>query len=422
MAPLGPFEPRPRIAIAVSGGADSLACALLAATWATARDGGAVGLVVDHALRPDSAAEARLTAERLRSRGIEAHILTVATLPPGPALAERARIARYALLEAACAERGLLHLLLGHHAADQAETIALRLLRRSGPAGLAGMAALSEHRTVRLLRPLLTIPPACLRATLRAAGQAWIDDPSNHTQTATRNRLRLLRADADGAGPATAASLQAAAWRATGRAAAERETATHLGQTLRIHPAGYALLPPEPPPPAALAALLRALTGAPYPPPAAAIAAWCARPRPATLAGIRILRAGRLAPGDWLLVREAAAMEPDRLCRPGVTWDNRHRVLAAPAGLTIGPLGPQAATLRHLSPLPAAILQTLPALRCAGRLFAVPQLGYCEGDGIERIRIVFDPVHPAAGAPFFASAAGDLHRGFAECAPATYLS
>ena len=122
MAPLGPFEPHPRLAIAVSGGADSLACAHLAAPWATARGGSAVGLVVDHALRPSSAAEASLTAERLEAAGIEATILTVSNLSPGPALAERARIARYALLEAACAERGILHLLLAHTPHRQSES------------------------------------------------------------------------------------------------------------------------------------------------------------------------------------------------------------------------------------------------------------------------------------------------------------
>src|SRR5579875_3316964 len=62
MQPLGPFEAAPRIAVAVSGGADSMALMLLAHRWASARGGEAVGLTVDHGLRPEAAAEARRVA------------------------------------------------------------------------------------------------------------------------------------------------------------------------------------------------------------------------------------------------------------------------------------------------------------------------------------------------------------------------
>jgi tRNA(Ile)-lysidine synthase len=117
-------------------------------------------------------------------------------------------------------------------------------------------------------------------------------------------------------------------------------------------------------------------------------------------------------------------MEPDQPCHPGTIWDRRFRVLAAPnrAGLTIGPLGPAAATLRRRSSLPAAILQTLPALRHAGRLFAVPHLGYYEDNASHDVRIAFDPGTPAAGAPFFAPSSGELGPGFALGGLATYLS
>ncbi len=420
MAPLGPFEPRAHLAVAVSGGADSLACAILAQDWAAARHGKVTGLVVDHGLRAGSAAEARTTAARLQAAGIEAEILTLRGLAPGPALAERARRARHDALEAACAGRGILHLLLGHHAADQAETVALRQLDRSGPAGLAGMAALTERRHVRLLRPLLTIAPADLRAVLRARGLVWIDDPSNSDPHAGRNRLRLLRADADGTGPATRAAVAAAILRGHSRAHAETAAADWLGRFVHLHPEGYALMPRTPPRPLALAHLLRALTGSAYNPATAAVAAWCADPRPATLAGIRILPAGRLAADAWLLVREAAAMAPARTCHPGTTWDRRFRIVAAPnfpSSLTIGPLGAEAPLLRDHAHLPSAVLQTLPALRRDGRLFAVPHLGYCDHDDFPTGRppwqILFDPATAAAGAAFFAPEPGDLREGFA---------
>ncbi len=426
MAPLGPFEPCPHLAVAVSGGADSLACAVLAQDWACARHGRVTGLVVDHGLRPAAAAEAHLTAERLNSIGVAAEILPLPDLLHGPALAERARQARYNALQAACAARGILHLLLGHHAADQAETVAQRLLDRSGPDGLAGMAAVVELRHTRLLRPLLTTPPAALRDLLRARSLPWVDDPSNTDPHARRNRLRLLRADADGCGPATSAAAEAASMRAAHRAGEEAAAAAWLGRHARLHPEGFAILDTTPPP-RALAGLLRAIAGAAYPPAAAALAAWCDQPRPATLAGVRILPAGRLAPGLWLLVREAAAMAPDAPFHPGARWDNRFRVTVPstrdlPSDLAIGALGPAAAALRRRSALPSAVLQTLPALRRAGRLFAVPHLGYHEGDARDDIGVLFDPAAAAAGAPFSAPVAGDSGEGFAQRPCATYLS
>ena len=182
MAPLGPFEPAPHLAVAVSGGADSMALAVLAADWAALRAGQVIALVVDHGLRAESRAEAELSRARLDALGIPSELLVLTGLRAGPGLAARARTARHEVLRAACARRGILHLLLGHHAADQAETIAMRMLARTGPAGLAGMAALVEVAAVRLLRPLLAMPPVRLRATLRARGIGWVEDPSNQTR------------------------------------------------------------------------------------------------------------------------------------------------------------------------------------------------------------------------------------------------
>src|SRR5262245_29663930 len=179
MAALGPFEPAPRLAAGVSGGADSTALAVLAYAWACERGGSLLALVADHGLRPESGQEAADTVARLATLGIAARRLTIAGLDRGPALAERARRARFDALETACAEAGIVHLLLGHHAADQAETVLIRSLGGSGPAGLAGIAALVETRRLRILRPLLAFPPAFMRARLAAAGVTWVEDPSN---------------------------------------------------------------------------------------------------------------------------------------------------------------------------------------------------------------------------------------------------
>ena len=107
IAPMGPFEPCPLLAVAVSGGADSLALALLAAEWARAAGGFAVALTVDHGLRPDAAAEAVQVGEWLRAAGIEHHILRWDGDKPASDIQAAARAARYGLLENWCRERGV---------------------------------------------------------------------------------------------------------------------------------------------------------------------------------------------------------------------------------------------------------------------------------------------------------------------------
>jgi len=402
MAPLGPFERRPALAVAVSGGADSMAVCLLADAWARVRGGAVRALIVDHGLRPESAAEADLTRQRLAKRRIAGRVLTLA-LARGPALAARARAARYAALEAVCAAEGLLHLLLGHHAADQAETVDMRTISASGPDGLAAMPALAEREHVRLLRPLLAIPPGRLRATLRAAGEGGVEAPSNADPATLRARLRALRNDPDGTGPATAEAVARA--RANGRARAlrERAAASVLARRARIAPEGFALLAPGALPPDALAALLRTLTGAAWAPATASVRALAARMRPATIGGVRVLSAGRLGPGGWLLVREVAAVaSPAPVSDP--SWDGRFRIRGAQTG-EIGTLGADAAALRGVSALPAAALQPLPAIRLRGKLVAVPHVGYAAGwDGLP-VRAEFVPAIPLAGAPFLPAVA-----------------
>lgn len=402
MAGLGPFEPAPHLAVAVSGGADSMALVHLAAQWAAACGGSVLGLIVDHRLRPDSSAEAVLTARRLRSRGIDTEIFSLDTLRRGPGLAARARAARHSALAEACLARGILHLLLGHHAADQAETVLIRALSASGPDGLAAMPALTVRAGVRWLRPLLAIPPARLRATLNDAGIAWIDDPSNTDQTALRPRLRHLRFDQAGCGPATTALVAAAAAAGEQRAARGQRTAAILAERARFYPEGFAAVTEGPIHPAALSPLIQAVTGAVYPPPPRQVASLAADLRPATLAGAQLIRSR----SDFLLLREAAAMQPPVPAMPGAVWDQRFRLLAEatpPLGATLGPLGRDSARLRNLSLLPAVILSALPALRCGETLFAVPHLGYPDRSRCARVPVVFAPSRPAASAAFTAA-------------------
>ncbi len=380
------------VAIAVSGGADSLAAALLTRDWARGRGGDVVGLVVDHGLRGESADEMAMTRMRLRSASIASVGITL-DLTHGPSLAARARDARHAALEEACADRGILHLVFGHHAADQAETVAMRMHAKSGAAGLAGMAALVETTRIRRLRPLLGVPKYLLRKTVCDAGLDWIEDPSNINPTQQRARLRAFRQDPDGKGPATLALVAAAAARGMARGIAEAGWAAELAARVSFDRFGFAIVSDGPIAPGALASLLATIGGAERPPSSDRVRALAANPRPCTIAGVRIAPAGKLGQG-WLLVREEAAMAVPVPATTGTTWDGRFRLLEGAVDGTLGAWGDDAPADRRLPP--AIVLRTLPVLRRGGRIYR---------DALELFasppQIVFAPRHSAATAPFF---------------------
>lgn len=402
MAGLGPLGPNPRLAIAVSGGADSVALAVLAQNWTLGIGGEVLAIILDHGLRSEAAAEAEVTKARLAAIGIAAAVLRLHGLVAGAGTAKRARAMRLGVLEAACAELGIVFLLLGHHGADQAETLLLRSLDGSGGTGLAAMAVRRENSRIVLLRPLLSVPPGRLRATLAARGLGWVEDPSNANPAFGRARLRVWRKDACGSGFATIALGAAAAAHGSRRALDEQARNRLLAERVSLYPEGYARLAPGPLSPVALSSLLRALSGATFAPSEARVAALATCPRPATLAGIRLLPAGRLGPG-WLLVREARAMAPPVPAIAGVRWDGRFRLhfsARPPPGAMLGALGPDAAQFRAFSGLPAAILVTLPALRLGKEVVAVPHLGYPDAERCALAPVLFSPNEPAGGAPF----------------------
>lgn len=396
MAPFGPFEVRPLVAVAVSGGADSLCLALLAHDWAREREGEAVALTVDHGLRPDSAAEAEQVGRWLAGQGMRHVILRWQGDKPDSDIQAQARAARYRLLQQWCAAHGVLHLLLAHHQDDQAETLLLRLARGSGVDGLSAMAPVSESFSVRLLRPLLTVPHARLTATLSARGKRWIEDPSNRNPAYARVRMRTLMPSLTEEGM-TAERLAATARRlGRARAALEDMVADAAARWVEPHPAGYAVVDPaafrsgtEEVAMRLLARLLQAIGGGAYAPRQERLAALYGRlcrglDNAATLGGCRLdLWQGRL-----LICREAGRMAPPLPLMPGAeqVWDGRFRVKvadSAPSGLTLGGLGVtgwnRVARLlrpRRLPALPAPMRATLPALYDQQGLCAVPHLGY----------------------------------------------
>lgn len=398
---LGPREPSPVLAVAVSGGADSMALAILTRDWVRTQTGSVIALVVDHGLRPASGHEGRLTVDRLHQQGIPARLLTISHLPHGTALAERARISRYQVLTAACADAGIVHLLLGHHLGDQAETVAMRVLRGSRTHGLAGMAALRETPHLRVLRPLLGVDPNELRRLLTEWGIAWVEDPSNQNLLTMRARMRQGLAGSRIAETGLRQALTAAGRL---REREEAATAAELAERAAIRPEGFALLSPGRIGSAALAALIQTISGSAYSPNLASVADLAAEPKPATIGGVRVLPAGRFGDG-WLLIREEAAIGDPVPATDGAMWDGRFRSVGdGPPGTTIGKLGAEAVLFRRARNLPSAVLRTLPALRIGEMLASVPHLGYrlIQNHAVETV--LFSPRRPAAGPCFFPAA------------------
>jgi tRNA(Ile)-lysidine synthase len=459
---IGGFEAQPEVAIAVSGGPDSMALVLLADKWARQRGGRVWALTVDHGLRPESAAEARTVAGWLAGRSIAHEILMWAGDKPSSGIQEAARDARYRLMAEWCRTHGCLHLVTAHHREDQVETHLIRRRAGSGADGLAGMSAVRELAGCRLVRPLLSVPRARLQAVLAQEGQPFLRDPSNLNPAFERARLRAaLEAVIPGCPEGTdPQSINTSLWnhgsgfaasprpgmtladhfiqeiRVCGAARIEREQALDdlLARAVSLHPAGFAMLE------------ISVLSGA-DPESAERLlgrvaAALGAARHPARRARLGRLRAGLAAAPDrartlggcrfvpWrgrlLVLRElGAASAPVRL-DPGarLVWDRRFAAdlaSAAPSGFILGHLGQSAATASELtgrptayrmdgpmarpvasgrSDLPRLIYPILPALWDAEGLAAVPHLGYRRPGLAVLPSLSFRPANPLTSAGF----------------------
>jgi len=346
MIPLGPFEPATHLAVGVSGGSDSLALVLLADRWARQRGGGVTALTVDHRLRPQSAAEAGMVRSWLAARDIEHRVLTWREPHSSGGVQAAARAARLRLLGDWCRRKGVLHLMLAHQLEDQAETLLERLSGGSGVDGLAGMPqvralGLSEGGGgVRILRPLLSEPAETLKATLAAAGQHWIDDPSNRNERFARGRLAAVRGTLSREGLTSLRLAHTATRAGRDRAALEREVAAFMVDHVRLRPCGHAWVTGAPWQATSASVFVRALArlvavvgGNSILPPLRRVerlaAALCAPEsrRGYTLAGCRLLRQG----DKLLAARENGRIVDTVTLKPGdsARWDGRFDVSLA---------------------------------------------------------------------------------------------
>lgn len=333
------------VALAVSGGSDSMALVRLAHEWALFPPSPRLSiLTVDHGLRTAAAAEARRAAGWCVRLGLSHHILTWDGPRPATGIQASARRIRYGLMTDWCQANGASVLLTAHTRDDQAETVLMRLMRTASIDSIAGIPRHGEWNGTRLFRPLLDHGREALRNHLRKWGQEWIDDPSNDDPQFERVRLRAILPElaASGISPERLAGLaadcaamaselhrRAAAWIVTD--ADERDGYCSLPRT------GFLTLPPE--------LRIRVL--------ARVIGHYGGGTSPERDELLRLSQAMATASSRWtlggaviwarkdrfLIGREAAriAAGPVSVPQSGeVLWDRRYRV-SAPAGTAILP-------------------------------------------------------------------------------------
>lgn len=389
-AALGP-EPPETLGIALSGGGDSVALLHLLGRCLAGRATRLFAATVDHGLRPEAADEAREAGRLCDGLGIPHEILRWRGWDGQGNLQGRARQARYRLLTDWAKGRGIGALALGHSADDQAETLLMRLGRAAGPAGLSGMAGQSLRDGLLLLRPLLALTRADLRAYLDRQGLTWVEDPSNQDDHYTRVRARAALAGLaplgiTAEGLCDVAANMARADQALGWAAfqAAGDLAQIRAGAVAFETRGFTLLPEE--------IARRLITGAigwiggpAYPPRRAPVERLLSDLRhggAGALCGCRVM----IRRGAVWVCREYNAVRDLRAGR-GALWDGRWRLEgAAPEGAEIAALGPEGLALcpdLRAAGLPAAVLETTPALWIGGRPLGAssPEWRFCLADG-----------------------------------------
>ncbi len=366
------------LALALSGGGDSMALLGLTADWARRNGRRLVAITVDHGLNPDSPRWNALCAETARAVGADWRLCEWLGDKPTTGLPAAARAARHALVGDAAREFGAKVVLFAHTADDVAENDWMRA-HGSTLGGLREWApspAWPEGRGLMLLRPLLRERREELRHWLTGREADWIEDPANDDDRFARTRARRsLNPLPAGEG------LSAREPQAIGLARKGEGLGGEPVGTVTPHPFGYthrfALRASSPLPlgegfnckrsteATTLAATLLCASGTATPPRRDRLDALLARFRSggdftATLAGARII-----ATGDTVIV----GREPGRTPRPETAltpdtpavWDGRYQITTPIPGYTIAPA---AGHLNRLSDADRVVLRTVhPALR-----------------------------------------------------------
>ncbi len=377
-----------RLALAVSGGSDSMALLRMVLHWA-ARDTEIFVVTVNHGLRPDAGQEAAHVAAWCASLGIAHKILFWHHGGIATGVQAKARTARYDLMTEWCLQQDIPILLTGHTADDQAETVAMRLERTSSAASLAGIWPERQWNGIRVMRPFLNLRRSDLREFLVSVGQAWVEDPSNANIQFERVRVRQsLGGELQGfAQQAAKAQLTVTQDCGLAKTWCSAQFVVHHTGFLTLDHSAFASLP-EGVADFVVQSMLRLC--APAMPKAEraermVLAEW-----------IRKGRMSRRTLGGAIFVNRKAVLvvgrEPGRISglpvkipQSGVAiWDERFEISAAPGCeiLPVSALG----ELPRRKDIPAFVQSGLPALRKDGQIAAIPHLNVGSGVSVKFLR------------------------------------
>jgi tRNA(Ile)-lysidine synthase len=182
------------LAVAVSGGPDSLALAYLAKCYSIKNKLNVKYFIVDHKLRTESSLEAKRVKNILKKIDIYCKILRWNGKKPSKNIQAMARNKRYSLLANECKKNDIKYLLLGHHINDLFENFLIRLVRGSGLKGLISFGKDTKYvgQNLNILRPLLDLEKNDLIKISKKVFNFFVEDPSNINEDYKRIRIRNL--------------------------------------------------------------------------------------------------------------------------------------------------------------------------------------------------------------------------------------
>ena len=186
------FEINSKIAVGVSGGADSLVLSFLLNKIFNKKNIKVISIIIDHRIRSDSSLEARNVSKYLSSIGISNKILKLKKYYQSTGIQKTARINRLNILRNYCYKENILHLFLGHHSDDNVETFLIRKLAGSQIEGLNSIKPLSIYRDIEITRPLIFFTKKQIINYAIKNNLLWVNDPSNSNTIFSRSKIRNI--------------------------------------------------------------------------------------------------------------------------------------------------------------------------------------------------------------------------------------
>ena len=182
------------LAVAVSGGPDSLALAYLTKCYSLKHKIKIKYYIVNHKIRKESSLEAKIVKKILKKINIQCTILDWNGKKPTKNIQAKAREKRYSLLTRECKKNNIKYLLIGHHLNDLLENFLIRIVRGSGLNGLISFSKNTKYRDQDLyvLRPLLNLEKKDLLYVSNKVFNFFVKDPTNIDKDYKRTRIRNL--------------------------------------------------------------------------------------------------------------------------------------------------------------------------------------------------------------------------------------